>query len=142
MSWRGLETHWSSDSCARVFFGSALSHIVLKRRNAAALLSLIELTDLVIVVRGGPGELPPPGTAFSGAVGKTLEDAAAYVPHGTIRFTTVGAILAGGGTVIAKPEVTRSGRINERHVDVIEGSSPSAFSGVVPNPVPKGDRIR
>ncbi|HTF36917.1 MAG TPA: hypothetical protein VK651_01315 [Blastocatellia bacterium] len=105
-------------------------------------MSLIELTELVIVVRGGPGELPPPGTAFSGAVGKTLEDAAAYVPHGTIRFTTVGAILAGGGTVTIKPEVTRSGRINERHVDVIEGSLPSTFSGGIPNPVPKRDRIR
>ena len=105
-------------------------------------MSLIELTDLVIVVRGGAGELPTPGTAFSGAVGKTLEDAAAYVPHGTIRFTTVGAVLAGGGTVTLKPEVTRSGRINERHVNVIEGSSPSTFSGALPNPVNKRDRIR
>jgi hypothetical protein len=104
--------------------------------------SLIELTDLVIVVRGGAGELPPPGTSFSGAVGKTLEDAAAYVPHGKIRFTTIGAILAGGGAVTLKPEVTRSGRINERHVDVIEGSSPSTFSGALTNPVPKADRIR
>lgn len=105
-------------------------------------MSLIELTDLVIVVRGGTGELPPPGTAFSGAVGKTLEAAAAYVPHGTIRFATIGAIMAGGGSVTLKPEVTRSGRINERHVDVIEGSSPSAFSEGIPNPVPKGDRIQ
>ena len=105
-------------------------------------MSLIELTDLVVVVRGGSRELPPPGTAFSGAVGKTLEDAAAYVPHGTIRFTTVGAILAGGGSVTLKPEVTRSGRMNERHVNVIEGSSPSTFSGVLANPVSKRDRIR
>jgi hypothetical protein len=125
-----------------LFLGATLSHISWNVATAEALLSLIELTDLVIVVRGGPGELPPPGTTFSGAVGKTLEDAAAYVPQGTIRFTTVGAILAGGGTVTIKPEVTRSGRINERHVDVIEGSSPSTFSGGIPNPVPKGDRIR
>ena len=102
----------------------------------------IALTDLVIVVRGGAGELPPPGTVFSGAVGKTLEDAAVYVPHGTIRFTTVGAILAAGGSVTLKPEMTRSGRINERHVNVIEGSSPSTFSEPIPNPVPKKDRIR
>jgi len=46
------------------------------------IISLIELTDLVIVVRGGTRELPSPGTAFSGAVGKTVEDAAAYVPQG------------------------------------------------------------
>lgn len=105
-------------------------------------MSRIELTGLVIVVRGGAGELPPPGTPFSGAVGKTLEDAAAYVPHGMIRFTTVGAILAGGGTVTLKPEVTRSGRLNERHVDVIEGSLPSMFSGALPNSILKRDRIR
>ncbi len=51
-------------------------------------MSVIELHDLVIVGRGGVGELPPPGTVFSGAVGETLEDAAAFVPHGTIRVTT------------------------------------------------------
>ncbi|HWQ32271.1 MAG TPA: hypothetical protein VNQ79_05255 [Blastocatellia bacterium] len=102
---------------------------------------LIELTELVIVVRGGAGELPPPGTVFSGAVGRTLEDAAAFVPHGTIRFTTIGAILAAGGSVTLKPEMTRSGKINERHVNVIEGLLPSTFSEPLPNPVPKKDRI-
>lgn len=96
----------------------------------------------MIVVRGGTSELPPPGATFSGAVGKTLEDAAAYVPHGMIRVTTIGAILKGGGSVTLKPEVTRSGKINERHVDVIEGSSPSTFSDVMPNPIPRPDRIR
>ena len=96
----------------------------------------------MVVVRGGPRELPPPGTPFSGAVGKTIEDAGAYVPHGMIRFTTIGAILTGGGSVTLKPEVTRGGKINERHVDVIEGSSPSTFSDVMPNPIPKAGRIR
>lgn len=104
-------------------------------------MSLIELTDLVIVVRGGSGELPPPGTTFSGAVGKTLEDAAAFVPHGTIRFTTVGAILASGGSVTLKAELTRSGKLNERHVDVVEGALLSTFSDLIPNPIPKKDRI-
>jgi hypothetical protein len=96
---------------------------------------------MVIVVRGGAGDLPPPGTVFSGAVGEALTDAAAFVPHGTIRFTTVGAILAAGGSVTLKPEMTRSGKINERHVDVIEGLSPSTFSSPLPNPVPKSRRI-
>lgn len=105
-------------------------------------MSLMELTDFVIVVRGGLAEVPPPGSTFSGAIGRTLEDAAAFVPHGTIRFTTVGAILANGGSVTLKPEITRSGRINERHVAVIEGSSPTAFSDLIPNPVPREDRIR
>lgn len=101
----------------------------------------IELTELVIVVRGGAGALPPPGTVFSGAVGATLEDAAAYVPHGTIRFTTVGAILAAGGSVTLQPEVTRSGKLNERHVNVMESSLPSTFSEPLPNPVPRQDRL-
>ncbi len=104
-------------------------------------MSFIELTDLVIVVRGGAGELPPPGTVFSGVVGETLDDAAAFVPHGTIRFTTIGAILAAGGSVTLKPEMTRSGKINERHVNLIEGSAPSTFSNPLPNPVPKQKRI-
>lgn len=102
----------------------------------------VELTDLVIVVRSGAGALPPHGTVFSGAVGETLEDAAAYVPHGTIRYTTVGAIMAAGGSVTLKPEVTRTGKINERHVNIIESSSPSTFSEPLPNPVPKRDRIQ
>jgi hypothetical protein len=84
-----------------------------------------ELADLVIVVRGGGGALPHPGTVFSGAVGETLEGAVVYVPQGTIRFTTVGAILATGGSVTLHPEMTSSGKMNERHVNVVEGSSPS-----------------
>jgi hypothetical protein len=83
----------------------------------------LELTGLVIVVRGGAGALPPPGTVFSGAVGETLEEEAAYVPHGTIRFTTVAAILAAGGSVTLQPEITRSGKLNERHVNVMEVTS-------------------
>jgi hypothetical protein len=39
-----------------------------------------------------------------------------------------------------KPELTRSGRLNERHVDVTEGR-PGAFGDPEPNPVPKADRI-
>lgn len=105
------------------------------------MMSLIELADAVIIVRGGEGELPPSGTVFSGAAGVALEDAAAYVPHGTIRMTTVDAILSNGGSVTLRPEVTRSGRINERHVDIIEGIIPSSFSSPFPNPVPKKDRI-
>jgi hypothetical protein len=113
-----------------------------QQNTAEDALSFLELTELVIVVRGGAGELPPPGTVFSGAVGDTVEDAAAYVPHGTIRFTTVGAILAAGGAVTLKPELTRSGKINERHVNVVEGAAPSTFSAPLPNPVPKQNRIQ
>lgn len=104
-------------------------------------MSLIEMTDTVIVVRGGAGELPPAGTVFSGAIGESVEDAAAYVPHGTIRMTTIGAILSNGGSVTLKPELTRSGRINERHVNIVESGNPSTFSSPFPNPVPKQERI-
>src|ERR1700686_3177557 len=38
--------------------------------------------------------------------------------------------------------MTRSGRINERHVDVIEASSPTTFSDAIPNSVSKTDRIQ
>lgn len=105
-------------------------------------MSFDELNELVIVVRGGASELPPPGTVFSGAVGQTLEDTAAFVPHGTIRQTTVGAILAAGGSVTLKPEMTRSGNINERHVNIVEAVAPSVFSAPLPNPVPKPERIQ
>lgn len=85
--------------------------------------------------------MPPPGTVFSGVFGETVEDAVGFVPHGTIRYTTVGAILAQGGSVMIKPELTRSGLLNDRHVDVCEGSGSSVFSDVVPNPVAKNKRI-
>jgi len=96
----------------------------------------------VIVVRGGRSELPPPGTAFSGAAGDTLEEAAAGVPHGTIRSTTVEAVESNGGNVVLKPEMTRGGLMNNRHVNITEGGWPTTFSKPFPNPVPKKNRIR
>lgn len=48
--------------------------------------------DDYVVVKGGTLPLPGPGIEFSGAVGPTLLDAAAAVPHGQIRITTVGAV--------------------------------------------------
>lgn len=104
-------------------------------------MSIRELNDLYVVVRDGAKDMPPPGTVFSGAFGETLDEAAGFVPHGTIRFTTIGAILAHGGSVTIKPELTRSGLLNDRHVDVCEGSARSVSSDLVPNPVPKNKRI-
>lgn len=101
----------------------------------------MDLEEKFVVVRGGSSELPPPGTVFSGAVGSTLEEAAGGVPHGAIRSTTVGAIKTNGGSVILKPEVTRRGVINDRHVDITEGKRPTTFSKPFPNPVPKERRI-
>lgn len=94
----------------------------------------------MVVVRGGTTDLPPRGAPFSGAVGYSLIDAAASVPHGTIRSTTVQAIINTGGSVILIPEPTRSGVINFRHVNIIEGSV-STFSRPFDNPVPRKLRI-
>ena len=104
--------------------------------------TLFEVSVESVVVRGGQSELPPAGEVFSGAVGKTIEDAAAFVPHGTIRSTTVGAIESNGGSVILKPELTRSGELNPRHVNITEGPhGPSTFSKPFQNPVPSKSRI-
>jgi RHS repeat-associated protein len=99
--------------------------------------------DSNVVVRGGQGEMPPQGTTFSGAQGATLEDAAQGVPHGQVRESTAGQIRDAGGSVRSKPEMTRAGNLNEKHVNVREGTKqPSTFSQPKPNPVPKKDRIQ
>jgi RHS repeat-associated protein len=95
-----------------------------------------------IVVRGGTKELPPPGEVFSGAAGRTLEEAGSGVAHGTIRQTTAGEIRAGGGTVEHAPEVTRGGNLNEKHVNICLGPGPCPFGPPEPNPVPPSGRIR
>jgi hypothetical protein len=99
--------------------------------------------DAMVVVRGGIGDVPPPGKVFYGAAGETLEEAAGGVPHGQIRATTAADIRATGGSVIWKPERTRSGVMNERHVEICLGTAgPCPFGPLMPNPVPSRDRIR
>jgi len=68
-------------------------------------------------------------------------EAAAGVPHGQIRASTAGEIRAGGGTVDVAPELTRSGVLNEQHVNVCLGPGSCPFGPLQPNPVPKGLRI-
>jgi hypothetical protein len=58
-----------------------------------------------------------------------------------MRSTTAGRIRELGGIVEIKPELTRSGVMNNRHVEVIEGKA-GAFGDIEPNPVPKDQRIR
>jgi RHS repeat-associated protein len=98
-----------------------------------------DVPNATVIVRGGQSEMPAPGTTFSGSQGTTTAEAAAGVPHGQIRESTAGDIRAGGGNVEVKPEQTRSGTLNPKHVDVTEGKS--TFGPVKPNPVPKKDRI-
>jgi RHS repeat-associated protein len=100
------------------------------------------VADGAIVVRGGQGAIPAAGEVFSGAVGRTLEEAASGVPHGTIRATTAGEIRAGGGSVELSPELTRSGAMNERHANICLGSGSCPFGEPMPNPVPKSQRVQ
>jgi len=99
------------------------------------------LPDNFIVVRGGTAPIPPMNF-FSGAAGPTLQEAAAGVPHGQIRETTAIAIRSGGGTVVFAPEPTRSGMINDRHVNICLGRGSDPFGPLVANPVPKSERIQ
>jgi RHS repeat-associated protein len=100
------------------------------------------VADDFVVVRGGVSNLPPPGQTFSGAYGRTLEDAASGVPHGQIRASTASRIREGGGTVEISPELTRSGVLNEKHVNICLGPGPCPFGPLQPNPVPKSGRIQ
>ena len=100
------------------------------------------LDDATVVVRGGESAVPPAGEVFSGAIGRTLEEAASGVPHGKIRATTVGDIRKAGGTVQHAPERTRSGVMNEKHANVCLGPGPCPFDELRANPVPKRDRIQ
>jgi hypothetical protein len=100
------------------------------------------IPDATVVVRGGQGEMPPAGQVFSGAQGRTLKEAAAGVPHGTIRSTTAGEIRAGGGSVEYAPEFNaKVGRTNYQHVDVCLGEGSCPFSSPFANPVPKQSRF-
>ena len=94
-----------------------------------------------IIVHGGTGPIPTPGTTFSGAAGPTLEAAAAAVPHGQIRATTAGAIRSQGGTVTWEHQLSRWLTPNPQHVNILEGGTSSSFPDPMPNPIPRRDRI-
>jgi hypothetical protein len=86
--------------------------------------------------------MPATGTPFSAALGATLDESAAGVPHGLVRWTTAGHIRAAGGSVEHAPEPgPDSGTINRQHVHVVEGGGASAFGPPQPNPVPKRERF-
>ncbi len=104
---------------------------------------MAQVLDTDVVARGGQSPMPQAGTQFSGGYGRTLEEAAAAVVHGTIRATTAGATRAAGGRVEYAPEASYpGGPINDRHVHITEGLGPTVFSDTFPNPVPKRDRVQ
>jgi RHS repeat-associated protein len=134
--------------------GGAMSKLTTAAGEAPTALNLVTtsgpeantvisgVANSAVVVRGGTAPLPEAGTTFSGAQGATVREAAAGVPHGTIRSTTAAAVRDAGGSVGSAPEATRSGVLNEQHVNVSEGSGRSTFSPPQPNPVPKKERVQ
>ena len=101
-----------------------------------------KVADSTTIVRGGQSDVPVAGETFSGSQGATLDQAAAGVPHGTIRSTTAGQIRAGGGTVEHAPEFnSKVGRTNNQHVDVCVGPGSCPFGSAQQNPVPKSRRF-
>jgi hypothetical protein len=112
----------------------------LEQAAAAGTPAATVVPDEYIVARGGTKPVPPPGTPFSASVGPTLPAAACAVPHGQLAHTTAGAIRAGGGSVVWVPQHSQSGIMNYQHVHATEGAV-SSFSVLIPNPVPKADRV-
>jgi hypothetical protein len=98
------------------------------------------IPDDYVVVRGGTKPLPPTGTPFSVSVGPTLPAAACAVPHGQLAHTTAGAVRAAGGTVVWVSQAAPGGMMNLQHAHVTE-NGPSVFSVLIPNPVPKAQRV-
>jgi len=98
------------------------------------------IPDEYYVTKGGIAPVPDCGTVFSCTVGPSLGDAACALPYGQIRWTTAGAIRAGGGLVIWIAEKSRHQTTNLQHANIVEGVS-TTFSDPIANPVPKRDRI-
>jgi RHS repeat-associated protein len=99
------------------------------------------LPDSAVIVRGGTGEVPPPGHVWSGTTGSTVEEAAQGVPHGAIRTTTAGDIRASGGAVRLKPEFDPNvGQVNNQHVNFCVGTGRCPFGDLIDNPVPRQSR--
>jgi hypothetical protein len=94
-----------------------------------------------VVGRGGLKPMVSAGTVFSGSAGADKTDAGRGLPHNKVRFATVEGIVSRKGSVKWMPERSRSGILNHRHVDVVEGES-GAFGEPEQNPSPEDERIR
>jgi hypothetical protein len=98
--------------------------------------------DSAIIVRGGQTYAPQPGNVISAQMGSSAADAAAGLPHGTVRVTTAGEIRAAGGTVELVPEAAYpGGPINTWHVNITEGANPAFPAQGTAGPVPKAQRL-
>jgi hypothetical protein len=98
--------------------------------------------DSAIIVRGGQAYTHQPGNIISAQMGSNAAEAAAGLPHGTVRITTAGEIRAAGGKVELAPEaIYPGGPANTWHVNVTEGATPAFPVTGTPNPVPKAQRL-
>jgi hypothetical protein len=98
--------------------------------------------DDVIIVRVGQTYAHQPGNIISAQMGPSAAEAAAGLPHGTVRVTTAGEIRAAGGTVELVPEaVYPGGPLNTWHVNITEGVNPAFPAQGSPSPVPKAQRL-
>jgi hypothetical protein len=99
--------------------------------------------DSAVIVRGGKAYTPQPGNILSAQMGASVAEAAAGLPHGTIRVTTAGEIRAAGGTVELVPEPAYlGGPVNTWHVNVTEGANPVFPAQGVANPVLGQERLK
>jgi hypothetical protein len=98
--------------------------------------------DSAIIVRGGRAYTHQPGSILSAQMGSSAAEAAAGLPHGTVRVTTAGEIRAAGGTVELVPEAAYpGGPMNTWHVNVTEGANPAFSAQATYSPVPKAQRL-
>jgi len=99
------------------------------------------ISDSRVIARGGQSAMPNAGEVFSGAQGRTVEEAGQGVVHGSFRSTTAGEIRAAGGSVEPAPEFNPTvGEMNYQHVDVCLGGGACEWSELTPN-VPKNLRF-
>jgi RHS repeat-associated protein len=92
------------------------------------------IADSTIIARGGQGAMQNAGEVFSGAQGRTVEEAGQGVVHGSFRWTTAGDIRAAGGSVEPTPELNATvGETNYQHVDVCLGGGSCQWSDLGPN---------
>lgn len=98
--------------------------------------------DSAVIVRGGQAYAHQPGNIISAQMGPSAAEAAAGLPHGTVRAATAGAIRAAGGKVELVPEAVYPGGPNNTwHVSITEGVNPAFPAQGTPSPVPKAQRL-
>ncbi len=146
--WEGI-THpytsrWNSgDQAGAIGYGTVeVLLAIVGTKGITKATKAARLADETVIVMGGTKPVPAAGEVFSGMQGRTLEEAAAGVPHNQVQWTTAGDIRKAGGSVLPNPEFNpKVGAKNYQHVDVCLGSGSCNWRGPLPNPVPSAARF-